>query len=412
MASIIPGETLRVLLISTEEDLREVVGSGLARLAGDHRLYWVSQPDLAPGRAADLIPHVILIDDDLGGTNVASLVTQLAQRAPQAAIVALVDRANVSRAQAAVLAGARGFLLKPLDVDEFSAALRQVIAQRGAQQPAPTEATPVNGRIVVFCAPKGGTGRSTLAINTTIALHQATKQPVVLVDADYAAPALDVALNLDPSRNIVDLLPKLARLDADLVSSVLVSHASGIKVLLAPPPADLTHPISLPQVQQVLATLKRMFPWVVVDLGLPMDETAFAFLDGADRIVMSVLPEMVGLRNTRLMLDQMHGRGYPAQKIWLVLNRSDLRGGVSVGDIEERLKVHVRYKIPDDQGLATHSVNRGVPVMMSHRSSRLAKGVAAFADELAREVAGTEAEPARAGGLFGRLRGRSVPSES
>ena len=79
-----------------------------------------------------------------------------------------------------------------------------------------------------------------------------------------------------------------------------------MRVLLAPPPADLTHPISLPQVQQVLVWLKRMFPWVIVDLGLPLDETAFAFLDGADRIVMSVLPEMVGLRNTRLMLDQLH----------------------------------------------------------------------------------------------------------
>jgi pilus assembly protein CpaE len=410
LAGLIRGETLRVLLIGTDEEIRAAAGDALARSGSDHRLFWVSQPDLAPGRASDLIPHVILIDDELAGTSVAGLINLLVQRAPRAAILVLVDRAGVHTAQAAMLAGARGFLVKPLEGADLLNAVRQVLA---ASEPArPSDAPAVFGRIVAFCAPKGGTGRTTLAINTTIALQQITKRAAAIVDADYAAPALDVALNLDAGRNIVDLLPKLSRLDADLVSSVLAAHASGIRVLLAPPPADLAHPISLPQVQQVLATLKRMFPWVVVDLGLPMDDTAFAFLDSADRIVMTVLPEMVGLRNTRLMLDQLHERGYPAEKIWLVLNRADMRGGVSVTDIEERLRVRVRYKIPDDQALATHSVNRGVPVMMSHSDSRLGKGVRVFAGELAREVIGADAFEPAAGGLFGRLRGRPATAES
>lgn len=411
MSSLVPGETLRILLVSTEEEARETIGAALRRLQDDHRLYWVSQPDLAPNRAADLIPHVILIDEELGGAGLTGLVASLAQRAPRAAILALIGRSSVNSAQGAMLAGARGFLLKPVDGDELLGALRQVLVQRGPER-AKEELPAALGRIVAFCAPKGGTGRTTLAINTTIALQQISRRAAVLVDADYAAPALDVALNLDSSRNIVDLLPKLARLDADLVSSVLVSHASGIRVLLAPPPADLTHPISLPQVQQVLAMLKRMFPWVVVDLGLPLDETAFAFLDSADRIVMSVLPEMVGLRNTRLMLDQLHERGYPSEKIWLVLNRADIRGGVPVADIEERLRIRVRYRIPDDQALATHSVNRGVPLLMSHGDSRLAKGVRGFATELTREVIGPDTPEESSNGLFSRFRSRPASAEA
>ncbi len=207
------------------------------------------------------------------------------------------------------------------------------------------------------------------------------------MDADYAAPAIDVALNLPGQRTVLDLLPRLARLDPDLIRSVMTPHASGISVLLAPPPADLSHPISLPQVQQILALLKRMYPWVMVDLGLPMDETAFAFLDGADRIVMSVLPEMVGLRNTRLMLDLLHDRGYPDERVWLVLNRSTMNGGVSVGDIEERLRVSLQYKVPDDQPLVTHSVNRGVPVAMSHGRGALGKSFRGFAQRLIDDVA-------------------------
>jgi pilus assembly protein CpaE len=404
LANLIPGETARVLLVSTAEEMRDAVGEMLAGGAGDHRLYWVSHPELAEGRVADVLPHVILVDDALEGTPPSLLVAQLGARMPGAAILALVGPGSVDQARAAVLAGARGFMMKPLQPDDFMATLRQVVVARGAQAPRPSAAAEaVNGRIIVFCAPKGGTGRSTMAINTAISLRQATGAPVVLVDADYAAPALDVALNLQGERTITDLLPRMSRLDRELVSGVLAGHVSGIQVLLAPPPADLTAPISLPQVQQVLAWLKRMFPWVLVDLGLPLDETAFAFLDGADRIIMTVLPEMIGLRNTRLMLDQLHERGYPDDRIWLVLNRSGLIGGVSVRDIEARLRVRITHTVPDDQPLATLTVNRGVPAVMSHGRSALARAYGRLAAELAKEIVeesspASQASPAPANG--------------
>ena len=248
--------------------MRDAVGEALTGRAGDHRLYWVSQPELAAGRAADLLPHIILVDDALGGTAPSTLVGQLGARMPGAAILALLDPGALGEAREAVLAGARAFVIKPLQPDEFMATLRQVVAARRTPVPGPSAADETaNGRIIVFCAPKGGTGRTTMAINTAVSLRKATRMPVVLVDADYAAPALDVALNLQGERTITDLLPRMSRLDKELVLGVLAEHVSGIQVLLAPPPADLSKPISLPQVQQVLSLLKRMFPWVIVDLG-------------------------------------------------------------------------------------------------------------------------------------------------
>ena len=387
MANLIPGETARILLVSTTEEMRDEVGEALTGRAGDYRLYWVSHPELAAGRATDLLPHVILVDDALGGTPPSMLIGQLSARMPGAAILALLDPGAIGEAREAVLAGARGFVIKPLQPEQFLVTVRQVLGTGRAPVSGSSAAgESVNGRIIVFCAPKGGTGRTTMAINTSVALHQVTSMPVVLVDADYAAPALDVALNLQGERNITELLPRMSQLDQDLVAGVLAEHVSGIHVLLAPPPADLSKPISLPQVQQVLSLLKRMYPWVIVDLGLPLDETAFAFLDGADRITMSVLPEMIGLRNTRLMLDQLHERGYPDEKIWLVLNRASLRGGVSVSDIETRLHVRVKHTIPDDQPLATLTVNRGVPAVLSHRRSALARAYRKLAAALAQEM--------------------------
>ena len=387
MVKLIPGQTLRVLLVSTQEALRTQVGMALANpRIGEHRLYWVSQPELALVRAQDLVPHIILVDDALGGADPIPLIRQLTSSVPVAAIIALVAEDAMNDARQAVLVGARSFVAKPSLDEELAPTLLQVFAWQRLPTVEAKPAEAALGYTVAFCAPKGGTGRTTMAINTAVSLWQATQKPLVLVDADYAAPALDVALNLHSERNIADLLPKLSRLDQDLISSVLVQHASGLNVLLSPPPADLTSPLSLMQVQHILVMLKRMFPWVIVDLGLPLDETTFAFLDGADRIVMSVLPEMVGLRNTRLMLDQLFARGYPDDKVWLVLNRASLKGGVSQRDIEARLRVKIKFSIPDDQALATHSINRGVPIVLSHRRSAVARAVQRLAQQLCEEL--------------------------
>lgn len=381
-----PSETLRILLVAELESIRNQVATVLDERSGEHRLYWVSQPELAVARARDVLPQVILVDDGLSGSGLTGVIRQLVAQSPGAAIMALLDTDAMGEARQAVLAGARGFFTKPLHAEEFWATLRQVLSQQSPPMAGQPAAGP-EGRILVFVGPKGGTGRTMLAVNSAIALKQATGQPVVLVDADFNAPALDVVLNLHDDRDITDLLQRLARLDDDLVMRALSVHGSGVHVLLAPPPSTLAEPITVPQMERILAHLKRKFAWIFVDQGLPLDDGAYAVLDAASRIVLTVLPEMVGLRNARLTLDQLHGRGYPDERVWLVLNRSTMNGGVSRKDIEKRLRVRVRHTIPDDQPLVSHSVNRGVPLIMSHRRSAVGRAVQELAGLLAQDGA-------------------------
>jgi len=404
----------RILLVSAREDAQGELEDALTSQAVNYQLSWVSQSVLALGRAQDMAPDFILVDDRLDGTNAIPLIKLLVARMPTAIVLMLVEPDAMTSASQAVLAGARGFLIKPLNPEDVVVTLQQLFDQRQDPSAGPEAVKPAIGRGIVFCASKGGTGRTTLAINTAIGLHQTTQKSVVLVDADYAAPALDVALNLGSERNIFDLLPRLSHIDEELVSGVLAPHASGVQVLLAPP-AGLSNPISLPQIQQIMALLKRMFAWVVIDLGLPLDEAAFAFLDSADRIVLSVVPEMVGLRNARLMLDYMREQGYAEDKIWLVENRATMKGGVTTSDIEGRLRMKLQYFIPDDQPLATHSVNLGVPVVMSYPRSPLARAMRGFAQHLAqgletRAGAGEPVAPPRGGFMSRLLRHTPAPS--
>jgi pilus assembly protein CpaE len=409
------GDPLRLLLISEDESLRDVITVALRGRLNDFRLFWVAQPELATTRVLDLLPHVIFVDDVLGGAPPAQLVKQLVQAAPGSPVLVLVAENAVATARQSIVAGARSFITKPINEIDFASNMREILAEKGAapgREEAHMAQAATMGRIVTFVAPKGGTGRTSTAVNLAIALHQATKRSLVLVDADFAAPSVDVALNLRDDHNLTDLLPRLAQFDQELASGILAQHASGIRVLQAPPPAELKSPISVPQVQQLLAQLKRMFGWVVVDLGLPLNETGYAFLDAADRIVMTLLPEMTGLRNTRLILNQFRGRGYGGDKLYLVLNRATMPSGVSKADIEKRLNVRIRHAIPDDQALASYSINRGVPYMLGKGRGALAKAVRELADHLVYDLTRTEPSHAQApaktregakSSLFGRL---------
>jgi pilus assembly protein CpaE len=386
MLNVSTRETLRVLLIAERDERRDEVSRALTKGAGAHQLYWVAQPELAVNRTQEVLPQVVLIDDELSGKPVGAIVKQLMVHSPGVVILVLLRPGAMAEAQQAVLAGARGFVTKPLVAEEFWSTVQQVLGQYPlALATTRGGAAPTIGNVLVFCGPKGGTGRTTIATNTAIQLHRATQKSVVMIDADFSSPALDVILNLHEERDITDLLTRISHLDEDLIQRVLVRHGSGVQVLLAPPPTAEREPLTLPQVQQIVAHLKRIFDWVIIDLGLPLDESAFAFLDGADRIVMTVLPEMVGLRNSRLMLDQFYERGYAEDKVWLVLNRATIRGGISPRDIETRLRVRVRHTVPDDQPLVSYSINRGVPLVLSHERGAVARAIADLAQHLQKE---------------------------
>lgn len=410
MSRIGPGDTLRILLIAERESLREQVGAILAQYAGDHRLFWVAQAEVAAKRAEDLLPHLILVDDDLSGIPAPQVVRQLSAAVPAAVTLVMVSDNAMGIARQAVINGARGFVVKPLIADDFWSTIYQLLVQNQAPT-AEVNRENAPGRVIVFVGPKGGTGRTLITINTAISVHKETGQSLVLVDADYNAPALDVALNLEGDNDISMLLARISRLDRELISSVLVKHSSGIQVLLAPPPSYGTLDLSLPQIEQIISNLRGMFDWVVIDLGVMPDESHYAFLDNADYIVITALPELVCLRNTRLLLDQLHSRGYGDNKVRLVLNRAGISGGVSQGDIEHRLHVRINHTVPDDQPLVSLSVNRGVPLVMSHPRSALARAFQSLARQFVADSksdarAAGAAEPAQAqrrGGVFQRM---------
>ena len=356
-------------------------------------------------------PDVTLISRQSADEDALRLIEEMTTSLPQAAMIVLSDREQMDFIQQALLLGARGFLLRPFTAMELQEAIRRIHqlevekVSRLSQERA-EEVVSGPGEILAVFSPKGGVGRTMIATNLAVALHQAG-QRVVLVDGSLQFGDVPVVLNIHARTSIVSLVD-VEEMDTELLAEALVPHSSGIKVLLGPSQlteADLPYPEA---VARILTALQEQFDYVVVDTWPFIDDTTLTILDMADRILLVTTPEMAALRGVKLFLELADTLGYPASKLLMVLNRYMSAFGIGTAEIEENIRCKIGANIPSNGRLVTHALNRGVPLIISDPKSRVARSIVQLADLIVGKAERPVPEGAkptvRAGGLARRLR--------
>ena len=414
-------EKIRILIVDDIADTRD----NLAKLIG-------FEPDMEVAGTADggqaavnlakkERPHVILMDINMPDMDGITATEIISNTVPESPIIMMSVQGEQDYLRRSMLAGAREFLVKPFSADELINAIRHVhelekvkrarYAQVAPQAPAPggpVAAAPVardTGQIIAFFSPKGGVGRTTIATNLAVALHQSTQKPVVLVDGSLPFGDIAVILNMSPkAKTIADLVGSFDNTDSDVLESVLVSHSTGIKVLLAPPTPESAELIKGEDIKRVLELLRERYAYIVVDTWPSYGEQVITMLDTSDVILTLMTLEITSLKNVRVFMEVAEKLGYDDNKLQLVANRNDSSGGIKASDVEASLGRKIPHTIVSDGRTLVLAVNRGVPFVISHRESQVAKDIFALAGKLAgaQEAAsaatGAKA-PARAGGM-------------
>ncbi|MBI3978616.1 MAG: cyclic nucleotide-binding domain-containing protein [Chloroflexi bacterium] len=264
-----------------------------------------------------------------------------------------------------------------------------VIAQRQAQtnllltqQKEVQQEVKVDGKIIAVFSPKGGVGRTTVAVNLAIALRQETGKPVAIVDGSLLFGDVGVMLNFEPRKSIADLLPHINELDPDILDSVLLTHASGVKAMLAPPSPEVAELITGDHIKLILSKMREQFDYVVIDTLPHLNEVTLSLLDMADRIIVVTTLEMPALKNVKVFLEVTKVLGYSTEKIMLVVNRSDSTGGIRLQQVEDTVGHRFAASIVSDGRLAIAASNRGVPVVMTSRESQLAQDIVGLAQKV------------------------------
>ncbi len=351
--------------------------------------------------ATKLRPDVVLMDINMPDMDGIAATEQLSTSAPGTAVVMMSVQGEADYLRRSMLAGAREFLVKPFSSDELTASIRQVSSREREKASRIGVATPIStngtgpgdddgGQVVAVFSPKGGVGRTTLAVNLAVAAATELGKRVVVMDGSFQFGDVGVLFNLNPKSNsIADLIPVIEQGEIDSIDTFVQVHSSGVRVLLAPPSPEMAEMITTAGVKQVLEVLRHNYDLVVVDCTAFFNDTTLAILDAADIILTMLSLEITSIKNMRLFLEVAEQLGYESGKVRLVLNRADSTLGIRVTDVENSIGRKVDETIVSDGRSVVYALNRGIPFFVSNREAQVSQDVL----RLARSVVG----PARVG---------------
>ena len=406
---------IKVLIVDDIAETREHLAKLLAFDQAIEVAGAASSGEEAIQMAMDIRPDVVVMDINMPGIDGIAAAELISQRLPTVAIIMMSVHGEAEQMRRSLQAGAREFLVKPFSSDEFSETIKRVYdreearrhqiqaAMPGAPPPA-SEADAGDHQIIAVFSPKGGSGRTTIAVNLAIAMRQLSQGRVGILDANLQFGDVGVLLNLNPkNRSIVDVADG-PEPDLDLVESVLIEHSSGVRALLAPPSPEGADLISPAFLRTVVGHLRTLNPYTVVDLASGLNDHSLAVMDTADQIVIMAALEITSIKNLRLFLEVADQLGYDRSRLRIVMNRADATQGIRLADVEGSIRRPIDATIVSDGRLAVLAVNRGVPFVLSHPESPLSRDVARLGQVLigdAPETTTTVDKPNRRG-IFAR----------
>ncbi|HMK74123.1 MAG TPA: response regulator [Myxococcaceae bacterium] len=387
------ADRIRVLIVDDIQETRDHLTKLLGFESDVEVVGTAASGPEALEAAARLLPDIVLMDINMPGMDGITATEQLMTQVPGSAVIMMSVQGEADYLRRSMLAGAREFLVKPFSSDELVSSIRQVnqrekekgsrVVERPAGSSAAGSGEP--GRIVTVFSPKGGVGRTTVAVNLAVAAASELGKRVVLVDGSFQFGDVGVLLNLNPkNKSIADLIPEMEA-DPEFIDQVVVTHSSGLRVLLAPPSPEMAELITVASLRRVLERLRDTHDLVVVDSWPWFHDTTLGLLDVSDDILALLTLEITNIKNIRLFLEVADQLGYPSGKIKLVLNRADSALGIRVSDVEHSIGRHIDETIVSDGRSVVYALNRGVPFITSNREAQVSQDILRLARSLTGE---------------------------
>ena len=237
------------------------------------------------------------------------------------------------------------------------------------------------GQMVAVYSPKGGVGRTTIAVNLACTLRR-NGESVALLDGVMQFGSVRHLFEVPPqTRSIVDL-PAGAAMRVS-IQEALWEGPGGVSILLAPPRPEEADLVAPSEIANAMGLLAETHDYVIVDTPSPLSDGTLAILDAATVVLLVVTSMSATIANARAAVDTFDALGYKGQKpILLVVNQSDLQGGMSRGALEHTMGVPVIAELPSDWKLVAESNNRHTPFVLVNPDAPVSKAIDRLATTL------------------------------
>jgi pilus assembly protein CpaE len=264
------------------------------------------------------------------------------------------------------------YAVKPIPGDALVYRLQALLIRTGMALPGEANALALSGadessiigegHVISIFAPKGGVGKTTVSVNTAVALREQTRSRVLLFDADVGVGNVTSVLAVPYRMGLADLADSAPEewTDAAFEQCTAIHEGSGVRVLTwGSDPAE-SERVSVDLLLAALRWAKAHYSFVVVDTHPGYDDRTMAMLTLANEILLIVTPEVGAIRNSSQFLGLAREVGL-GDIVRVVVNRAN--HGVRLADIEQALGLPVSATVVSNGPKSVMSSNEGVPII-------------------------------------------------
>ena len=338
------------------------------------------------------VPAVVVLGPSCSDAEVLGAVERTLAGRPDVGVVLVADELSTTILQMALRSGVKDVLTLQGDTLQIVEAIERVgNGLRSSTGAAPVSNLPVMtggedgpelGRVTTVFSTKGGSGKSVIATNLAVVLAERSEGPVVLVDADLQFGDVAVMMKLAPTHTVVDAVSNIERLDASLLESLLATHEpTGLRVLPAPLEPAFADQIGAAEMVKIIEILRKFCAHVVIDTPAYFNDVVLGLVEVSDDVLLVAGMDIPNIKNVKIGLQTLRLLNTPMEKLRLILNRANSKVKLDIGGVERTLQVSAEALVPSDV-VVPQSVNKGVPFVISHPKSGVAKSIRALADTL------------------------------
>jgi MinD-like ATPase involved in chromosome partitioning or flagellar assembly len=213
------------------------------------------------------------------------------------------------------------------------------------------------GQIVIVFNPKGGVGKTTIAVNVAALLQVRKNQQVLLVDCDTVTGHVASSLGMENIRTVADAWTEDANTGVtESFAEIASQHQNGVSVLVMAESPLHTEILDPKRVAEAITTACHVYDWVIVDMHPDYGPLNQVIFERADKIIVPVTPDVPAIR-AAVQLREVAVELDIRDRLAMVVNRAN--SGVSVADMERTVGMPALAEVRSAGMLFVRAANEG-----------------------------------------------------
>lgn len=327
-------------------------------------------------------PNLLILESSAANATMVAQIDELASHCDEGVQVMVIGATNdIGLYRQLMARGVSEYLVPPVAPVQVVRSISQLFADPDA---------PFVGKSLSVIGAKGGVGASTIAHNLAWALSESARVNTALIDLDLSFGTTALDFNHENQQTVADALLAPERVDDAVISKLLSKATDRLSLFTAPATVSQVLDIPADAYTTVIDGVRRVMPYVVLDLPHVWNEWTYQTLLASDEVVLVCQPDLASLRNGKNIIDQLKAQRPNDNPPRLIINMMGVpkRPEIPVKDFAAAIDIEPDVVLPFDPQLFGTASNNGQMISEANPQADAAIAIDQFAGLLTgREIA-------------------------